>query len=157
MQLHAICSSLQQKCCLMAIHISSAYFYMMLHKDLKEFILIHKWSQIWLRNTTFSQFCYKIYIFHTWLTSVEISADCTKWPPSCSHFQMHFLGWKVFSFKNVIELSSVGSIDNMSALVQIMAGCRIGNKPLSDPMMTQFTDVYISVRNSVCRSHRSPA
>ena len=32
-----------------------------------------------------------------------------KWPPSCSHFQMHFIGWKVFSFKwNVIELCSFG-------------------------------------------------
>ena len=31
-------------------------------------------------------------------------------------------------------------IDNKPALVQIMAWRRTGDKPLSEPMMTQFTD-----------------
>ena len=34
-------------------------------------------------------------------------------------------------------------IDNMAVLVQVMAWCRTGNKPLSEPMMTQFTDAYM--------------
>ena len=34
-------------------------------------------------------------------------------------------------------------IDNMAAMVQVMAWCRIGNKPLPEPMLTQFTDTYI--------------
>ena len=36
-----------------------------------------------------------------------------------------------------------GVIDNNSPLVQIMAWCRIGDKPLSEPMLTQFTDAYV--------------
>ena len=31
-------------------------------------------------------------------------------------------------------------IANKPALVQIMTWCRAGDKPLSEPMMTQFTD-----------------
>ena len=34
-------------------------------------------------------------------------------------------------------------VDNKPALVQVMAWCRIGDKPLSEPMFTQFTDAYI--------------
>ena len=36
-----------------------------------------------------------------------------------------------------------GTIDNNSALNQIMAWRRIGDKPLSEPMLTQFTDPYM--------------
>ena len=36
-----------------------------------------------------------------------------------------------------------GLIDNIPALVQIMAWRRIGDKPLSEPMLTQFTDTYM--------------
>ena len=34
------------------------------------------------------------------------------------------------------------SIDNNAAMVQIMAWRRTGDKPLSEPMLTQFTDTY---------------
>ena len=36
-----------------------------------------------------------------------------------------------------------GPIDNNPALVQIMAWWRIGDKPLSEPMLTRFTDAYM--------------
>ena len=36
-----------------------------------------------------------------------------------------------------------GPIDNNSALVQIMACRRIGDKLLFEPMLTQFTDAYM--------------
>ena len=36
-----------------------------------------------------------------------------------------------------------GSIDDKPALVQIMAWCRAGNKPLPEPMFPQFTDAYM--------------
>ena len=36
-----------------------------------------------------------------------------------------------------------GPIDNKPALVWIMAWRRIGDKPLSEPMLTQFTDAYM--------------
>ena len=34
-------------------------------------------------------------------------------------------------------------IDNKSALVQVMAWRRIGDKPFTEAMMTQFTDAYM--------------
>ena len=36
-----------------------------------------------------------------------------------------------------------GPIDNNPALVQIMAWRRIGDKPLSEPVLTRFTDTYM--------------
>ena len=36
-----------------------------------------------------------------------------------------------------------GPIDNNSALVKIMTWHQIGNKPLSEPMLTRFTDAYM--------------
>ena len=35
------------------------------------------------------------------------------------------------------------SIDDKPALLQIMAWHRIGNKPLSEPILTQFTDTHM--------------
>ena len=36
-----------------------------------------------------------------------------------------------------------GLIDNKSALVQVMAWRRTGDKPLPEPVLTQFTDACI--------------
>ena len=36
-----------------------------------------------------------------------------------------------------------GPINNIPALVQMMAWRRTGDKPLSEPMMTQFNDAYM--------------
>ena len=36
-----------------------------------------------------------------------------------------------------------GPIDNKSALVQVMAWCRTGDKTLPEPVLTQFTDAYM--------------
>ena len=36
-----------------------------------------------------------------------------------------------------------GPIDNNSALVQVMAWRRMGDKPLSEPILTQFTNAYM--------------
>ena len=36
-----------------------------------------------------------------------------------------------------------GPIDNIPALVQIMAWCRSGDKSLSEPMMAKFPDAYM--------------
>ena len=36
-----------------------------------------------------------------------------------------------------------GPIDNNPTLVQIMVWHQIGDKPLSEPMLTQFTDAYM--------------
>ena len=36
-----------------------------------------------------------------------------------------------------------GPIDNKAALVQVMAWRWTGNKPLPEPVLTQFTDAYM--------------
>ena len=36
-----------------------------------------------------------------------------------------------------------GPIDNNSALVKIKAWCEMGDKPLSEPMLTRFTDAHM--------------
>ena len=50
-------------------------------------------------------------------------------------------------FCNLIKISlkfvPKGPIDNNPALVQIMAWRWLGDKPLSDPMLTRFTDAYM--------------
>ena len=42
-----------------------------------------------------------------------------------------------------LEFVPWGPIDNKPALGLVMAWCQSGNKPLSEPMMTQFTDTYM--------------
>ena len=68
--------------------------------------------------------------------SWHIEAE-TKWPPfSRRHFQIHFREWKCINFdkKNSLKFVPKGSINNIPALVQIMAWCRSGDKPLSEPV-----------------------
>ena len=36
-----------------------------------------------------------------------------------------------------------GEINNRPALVQVMDWCRTGDKPLPEPMLTQFMDAYM--------------
>ena len=47
----------------------------------------------------------------------------------------------------VIQISPkfvrMSQIDNRPALVQVMAWCRTGDKPLPEPMMTQFIETYM--------------
>ena len=42
-----------------------------------------------------------------------------------------------------LKLVPRSSIDNKPALVQVMAWHRTGDKPLPEPMTTQFTDAYM--------------
>ena len=45
--------------------------------------------------------------------------------------------------KMSLKLVPRSPIDNKSALVRVMAWRRTGDKPLPEPMMTQFTDAYM--------------
>ena len=49
------------------------------------------------------------------------------------YFEMHY----------ITKFVPKGPIDNNWALVQIMAWHRIGDKPLSEPVLTWFTDAYM--------------
>ena len=42
-----------------------------------------------------------------------------------------------------LKFVSEGPINNIPALVEIMAWCRPGDKPLSEPMLAQFIDAYM--------------
>ena len=56
-------------------------------------------------------------------------------------FSNEFSWMKNFVFdSNFTEVSSKDPIDKKSALVQIMAWCRIGDKPLPEPMPIQRDD-----------------
>ena len=52
-----------------------------------------------------------------------------------------------FSWIKILYFDSnfidVCSIDCTAALIQVMACRRRGNKPLPEPMLTQFTDAYM--------------
>ena len=56
-----------------------------------------------------------------------------------------FLWMKGFVFLLKISLKFVlkGPMDNSLACIWIMAWRRIGDKPLSEPMLTQVTDAYM--------------
>ena len=47
------------------------------------------------------------------------------------------------SIKISLKFVPKGPINNILALVQVMAWRRLGDKPLSEPMPTRFTDAYM--------------
>ena len=63
-----------------------------------------------------------------------------KWPPfSRRYFQMHFFNENVWVLIKISQkLVSKGQINNIPALVQIMAWRRPGDKSLSEPMMVSL-------------------
>ena len=73
---------------------------------------------------------------------IEAEAKC---PPLCRlHFQKHFHEWNVsILIKISLKFVLMGPINYIPALVQIMAWCRPGNRPLSEPMMVSLlTHIY---------------
>ena len=59
-------------------------------------------------------------------------------------FRCIFLNENVCIFIKIsLKFVSKGSIDNNPALVQIMVWHRIGDKLLSEPMLTRFTEAYM--------------
>ena len=47
------------------------------------------------------------------------------------------------SIKMSLHFVPNGPIDNKPALAQVMAWHRAGDKPLSEPMLTRFSDAYM--------------
>ena len=47
------------------------------------------------------------------------------------------------AIKISLKFVSKGPIDNKPAFVQVMAWRRTGDKPLPEPMLTQFIDAYM--------------
>ena len=48
-----------------------------------------------------------------------------------------------------LKFLSNGPNDNKSALVQVMAWHWTGNKPLPEPVMTHFTEAYVSITKTL--------
>ena len=59
-------------------------------------------------------------------------------------FKRIFLNENVsISIQISLKIVPKGPIEHKSALVQVMAWRRTGNKPLPEPMMTQFGDAFM--------------
>ena len=68
------------------------------------------------------------------------------------HFEMHFFNENVWiPIKISLKLVPKGPINNIPAMVQIMAWRRPGDKPLSEPMMVNL-HIYVSLRRSASTS-----
>ena len=64
---------------------------------------------------------------------------------------MHFLEWKKYiSIEISLKFVPKGPINNIPALVQIMAWRRSGDKPLSEPMMASPGLIYWHIYASLC-------
>ena len=63
---------------------------------------------------------------------------------------MNKIGWIPIEIS--LKFVPKGPINNIPALVQIMAWRRTGDKPLSEPMVTQLNDAYM--RHSAPMSYK---
>ena len=68
-------------------------------------------------------------------------------------FKRNFLNENVWiPIKSSLKFVPQGPINNIPALVQIMSWRRTGDRPLSEPMMTHFSDAYM--RHSASSSYQ---
>ena len=89
------------------------------------------------------QGCCHVYINlgHHWFSQLVV--PWTKWLSLHRHyfFRWIFVNEKIcILIKILLKFVSTGPIHNNPALVQMMAWRRLGDKPLSVPMLTRFTD-----------------
>ena len=83
---------------------------------------------------------------YSWWHGVNSPPSEQNGPHFADIFRCIFVNEMFYSLVKIsLKFVSKGPIDNNTALVQIMAWGRIGNKPLSEPMMTQFTDIYAAL------------
>ena len=118
-------------------------------------------------GTNFSEISFRIQTFS--FKKMPLNVSSAKWPPFCLGLNVltHWVWdiWRgfadiiikcIFLNENVrilvnISLKSIpkGHINNIPALVQIMACCLPGDKPLSEPMMASlqtYWHIYASLR-----------
>ena len=85
-------------------------------------------------------------VSHTQRKTVKHIEVKTKWPPlwQTNIFKDNLLNRNIWiSIKHSLKFVPMGPIDNSSSLVQVMAWRRTSDKPLSEPMMAQFSDAYM--------------
>ena len=98
---------------------------------------------------------YQVYLtgITAWSPKGYLISPWTKWPPFHGRqSEMHFhewkclhLGWVHISLKFVLKVP----IYSKSAMVQIKAWRRTGDKPLSEPTQTKFIEAYRYVQNDM--------
>ena len=117
------------------------------------FSLICAWTNGWVNNwDTGDLRCHRVYY-----DVILMDFPCneheleTKWTPfRRRHFQLHFLEWNVWiPIKISLKFVPKGPINNIPALVQIMAWCRPGDEPLSELMMVSLL-THICVTRPQC-------
>ena len=83
-----------------------------------------------------------LFTFHSvWI--YQLIFPCTKWPPFADSFNRIFITEKFnISFQLSLKIVPNVSIEYFGVLVQVMAWCRAGDRPLPEPMLTQSTDLY---------------
>ena len=82
---------------------------------------------------------YQVCFNHIWISILSTNSKHiepeTKCPPfSRPHFQLHFCEWKCM-IKISLKFVPKDPINNIPALVQVIAWHRPGSKPLPEPMM----------------------
>ena len=74
---------------------------------------------------------------------VNTLRPCTKWLPFCRwHFQINFHAKKLWYFDPKFIEVPEGPFDFKPVLVQVMAWCRTGNKPLPEPILAKIHEAY---------------
>ena len=78
-----------------------------------------------------------------------------KWTPfGRQHFQVHFLEWKCLCIKISLKFVPKRQINNIPALVQIMAWHRPDDKPLSELMMVSLPKLICVTRPQWVNQHQ---
>ena len=67
-----------------------------------------------------------------------------------------YLQCKIVFDSNSLKIVSNVPIDDMSPLIRIRACCRIGDRPLTEPIMIQFTHAYMRPTTSSCELKQVP-
>ena len=82
-----------------------------------------------------------------YLLLLTSSSPGTKWSSFRRRcFQMHFREWEIcILIKMSLKFVPKGPIENIPALVQIMAWRRIGDKLLLEPMLNRSADIYAAL------------
>ena len=90
-------------------------------------IAVNWYPSSWKAKTCLS---YLVNLFSPGQNGCQFADDIFKW--IFMNVKLHIL------IRISLKFVSKGQIDNKNALVQVMAWCWIGDKPFSEPIMTQF-------------------
>ena len=109
-------------------------------------ISISQLSSCWLRtlsvmtNWLFYAYCCKAKFMWVRKSSTHLSLDKMAMILQTAFFRCIFMNEFCILIKISLKFVLNGPIGNNPALVQIMTWCQTGDKPLSESMLTQFTD-----------------